>query len=73
MKLVNALQACLPLLELGLGVYDGWTAVIVYPSGFVTVYVYEAGYSNALIMKCVNHVSGMKCKLALDNYTYPNQ
>ncbi len=34
MQLVIALQACLPILELGLDCYDGWTAVIVYPSGF---------------------------------------
>ncbi len=34
MAMVIALQACLPILELGLEVYDGWTSVIVYPSGF---------------------------------------
>lgn len=34
MKLIIALQACLPVLELGLAVYDGWSSVIVYPSGF---------------------------------------
>ena len=44
MKLVIALQACLPVLELGLGVYDGWTAVIVYPSGFTPEYTYEDEY-----------------------------
>ena len=34
MKLVIALQACLPILELGLDCYAGWESVIVYPSGF---------------------------------------
>ena len=34
MKLVIALQACLPILELGLDCYEGWESVIVYPSGF---------------------------------------
>ncbi len=45
MALIIALQACLPVLELGLEAYDGWSAVIVYPSGFEThqVYVDEFG------------------------------
>jgi Mlc titration factor MtfA (ptsG expression regulator) len=34
MKRVIALQACLPILELGLDCYAGWESVIVYPSGF---------------------------------------
>ena len=34
MALIVALQACLPILELGLDAYDGWTTIIVYPSGF---------------------------------------
>ena len=34
MSLIIALQACLPILNLGLGVYGGWVSVIVYPSGF---------------------------------------
>lgn len=34
MKLIIALQACLPILKLGLDCYDGWVTVIVYPSGF---------------------------------------
>jgi hypothetical protein len=34
MKLIIALQACLPVLYLGLGGYDGWVSVIVYPAGF---------------------------------------
>ncbi len=34
MKLIIAVQACLPILKLGLGCYDGWVTVIVYPSGF---------------------------------------
>lgn len=44
-RLVIALQACLPILELGLDWYEGWTAIIVYPAGFAPerVYVDEFG------------------------------
>lgn len=35
MRLTIALQACLPILHLGLDWYDGWVAVIVYPDEFV--------------------------------------
>ncbi len=34
-RLTIALQACLPVLHLGLGWYQGWYAVIVYPREFV--------------------------------------
>ena len=34
MSLVIALQACLPVLELGLESYTGWSTIIVYPSAF---------------------------------------
>lgn len=30
-----ALQACLPILELGLNWYQGWSAVVIYPDEFV--------------------------------------
>lgn len=30
-----ALQACLPILNLGLNAYAGWTSVIVYPAAFI--------------------------------------
>ena len=30
-----AAQACLPVLKLGLGVYRGWTSVVVYPDEFL--------------------------------------
>ena len=33
-RLSIALQACLPVLELGLEWYDGWTGVLVYPGDF---------------------------------------
>ena len=36
MKLIIALQACLPILKLGLDVYDGCISVVVYPAGFTT-------------------------------------
>ena len=36
MALLIVLQACLPVLKLGPGVYEGWVSVIVYPSGFST-------------------------------------
>ena len=44
MRLVIALQACLPILELGIDCYDGWTAVIVYPSGFEREQVFVDEY-----------------------------
>jgi Mlc titration factor MtfA (ptsG expression regulator) len=34
MALIVALQACLPVLALGLESYSGWSTVIVYPGGF---------------------------------------
>jgi Mlc titration factor MtfA (ptsG expression regulator) len=34
MRLIIAVQACLPILKLGLDWYDGWVTVIVYPGGF---------------------------------------
>ena len=34
MKLIIAIQACLPILHLDLDCYDDWYSVIVYPSGF---------------------------------------
>jgi hypothetical protein len=34
MALLIALQACLPILNLGLENYNGWLSVIVYPAGF---------------------------------------
>lgn len=34
MVLVIALQACLPILHLGLDWYEGWSEIIVYPEGF---------------------------------------
>lgn len=35
MRLSIALQACLPILNLGLAWYDGWVGVVVYPGDFV--------------------------------------
>ena len=40
MQLIIALQACLPVLELGIGCYAGWETVIVYPSGFAPEHVF---------------------------------
>ena len=34
MTLLIALQACLPILHLGIDWYSGWTTIIVYPAGF---------------------------------------
>ncbi len=34
MTLIIALQACLPILKLGIECYSGWLTVIIYPSGF---------------------------------------
>lgn len=33
-QLVIALQACLPILNLGLDWYDGWVSVVIYPGAF---------------------------------------
>jgi MtfA peptidase len=45
MRLKLALQACLPVLNLGLEYYRNWYAVVVYPAGFIVKheYVDEAG------------------------------
>jgi Mlc titration factor MtfA (ptsG expression regulator) len=37
MALVVAAQACLPILKLGLGYYDGWVEVVIYPGAFRVV------------------------------------
>jgi Mlc titration factor MtfA (ptsG expression regulator) len=34
MQLLIALQACLPILHLGIDWYSGWTTIIIYPAGF---------------------------------------
>lgn len=34
-RLVISMQACLPVLRLGLGAYDGWRGIIVYPGEFI--------------------------------------
>jgi Mlc titration factor MtfA (ptsG expression regulator) len=34
-QLAIALQACLPILKLGLDWYDGWVGIIVYPGDFI--------------------------------------
>lgn len=36
MAMIISLQACLPILYLGLSSYDGWLSVIVYPADYVT-------------------------------------
>ncbi len=35
MKLIIALQACLPILNLGFSWYSGWSSIIIYPGGFM--------------------------------------
>lgn len=40
MRLVIAIQACVPILNLGLDYYDGWYAVIVYPQQFCPKHEY---------------------------------
>ena len=35
-RVVVAVQACVPILELGMEAYAGWRSVIVYPGGFVS-------------------------------------
>jgi len=45
MQRIIALQACLPILNLGIHWYRGWRSVIVYPAGFHTEHTFtdEAG------------------------------
>ncbi len=40
MRLIISLQACLPVLNLGLEWYRGWFSIIVYPGGFVPSHTY---------------------------------
>lgn len=56
MALLVTLQACLPILNLGLASYDGWSSVIVYPAGFAPerVTVDEAG----VVHKGQSYLSG---------------
>lgn len=42
MRLELALQACLPILELGLEYYRNWYSVVIYPAGFVAEHEYVA-------------------------------
>jgi len=35
MTLIVALQACLPILHLNIGWYDGWQTIVMYPEGFM--------------------------------------
>jgi Mlc titration factor MtfA (ptsG expression regulator) len=35
MRLSIAMQACLPILNLGIAAYAGWVGIIIYPGGFV--------------------------------------
>jgi Mlc titration factor MtfA (ptsG expression regulator) len=45
MRLAIGLQACLPILNLGLEWYQGWVSIVIYPGGFVPGHTYadEAG------------------------------
>jgi MtfA peptidase len=49
MKLDLAAQAVLPILNLGLDCYDGWTSLVIYPDEFVTRHEWadEAGVVHA--------------------------
>ncbi|HRX71889.1 MAG TPA: zinc-dependent peptidase [Candidatus Competibacteraceae bacterium] len=40
MGLLIAAQACLPVLNLGLDYYQGWSSLILYPEGFLTHHEY---------------------------------
>ena len=42
MRLSIALQACLPILNLGLDYYRNWYSVVIYPAGFVARHEYMA-------------------------------
>ena len=49
MRLTVALQACLPILHLGIDWYQGWVSIIIYPAQFVPVrnYVDEYGVEHS--------------------------
>lgn len=44
MKLIITLQACLPILKLGINGYDGWVTIIIYPAGFAPTRVIRDEY-----------------------------
>ena len=54
--LLIALQACLPILNLGLNCYSGWSEVIVYPSGFAPLRTYTD--ENGVVHRERNNLSG---------------
>jgi len=56
MRLIIALQGCLPILNLGLDWYSGWKSVLVYPYRFVTEHQQtdEAG----VVHRVRRHLSG---------------
>lgn len=56
MKLVIALQACLPILYLGLDWYQDWTSVLVYPDDFTVEHdeIDEAG----VVHRVRRHLAG---------------
>ncbi len=56
MRVVIALQACLPILNLGLDWYDGWVSVIIYPGAYrkQSVEVDECG----IVHQDMAHLSG---------------
>jgi len=56
MTLIIALQACIPILNLGLDCYDGWVSVIVYPAGFAPRRVVHDEYGVAHEVQ--SHLSG---------------
>ena len=43
MRVAVALQACLPVLNLGLDWYAGWVSIILYPAGFIPEREYTDG------------------------------
>lgn len=44
MRLIVAIQACLPILHLGLDYYAGWVEVLLYPAGFMAPHEYRDEY-----------------------------
>lgn len=43
MRVTVAVQACLPILNLGLDWYEGWVSIILYPAGFIPNHEYTDG------------------------------
>jgi len=56
MTMIVALQACLPILNLNIGWYDGWQTIVMYPEGFVPTREQTDQYG--IVHQGASHLSG---------------